>query len=102
MQIKKVGVLGCGLMGSGIAQVAAQCGHPTTVLEVSKELVDSGLKRIDQFLAGGVARGKVRPEDRQVTLSRLAGTTDYAALADCDIVIEAVVENRSEERRVGK
>jgi len=98
MQINKVGVLGCGLMGSGIAQVAAQCGHPTTVLEVSKELVDSGLKRIDQFLAGGVARGKVRPEDRQVTLSRLAGTTDYAALADCDIVIEAVVENLGAKR----
>ncbi len=98
MQINKVGVLGCGLMGSGIAQVAAQCGHPTTVLEVSKELVDSGMKRIDQFLAGGVARGKVRPEDRQATLSRLAGTTDYAALADCDIVIEAVVENLGAKR----
>jgi 3-hydroxybutyryl-CoA dehydrogenase len=98
MQIKKVGVLGCGLMGSGIAQVAAQSGHPTTVLEVSQELVDAGLKRIDQFLAGGVARGKVRPEDRQATQSRLAGTTDYAALADCDIVIEAVVENLAAKR----
>jgi len=98
MHIKKVGVLGCGLMGSGIAQVSAQSGHSTTVLEVSKDLVDAGLKRIDQFLAGGVARGKVRPEDRQATLSRLAGTTDYAALADCDIVIEAVVENLAAKR----
>ncbi len=98
MQIKKVGVLGCGLMGSGIAQVAAQSGHPTTVLEVTQALVDAGLKRIDQFLAGGVARGKVRPEDRQATLGRLAGTTDYAALADCDIVIEAVVENLGAKR----
>jgi len=80
-------------MGSGIAQVAAQSGHPTTVLEVSKELLDAGLKRIDQFLSNGLSRGKVRPEEKQATLSRLAGTTDYAALADCDLVIEAVVEN---------
>ena len=49
MEIRKVGVLGCGLMGSGIAQVAAQAGHPTTVLEVSKDLLDAGLKRIEQF-----------------------------------------------------
>src|SRR5947208_4741306 len=98
MQIKKVGVLGCGLMGSGIAQVAAQSGHPTTVLEVTRELVDAGLKRIDQFLAGGVSRGKVRPEDRESTLSRLSGTTDYAVLQDCDIVIEAVVENLGAKR----
>jgi 3-hydroxybutyryl-CoA dehydrogenase len=98
MEIRKVGVLGCGLMGSGIAQVAAQAGHATTVLEVSKELLDGGLKRIEQFLANGVARGKVRPEDKQATLSRLAGTTDYAALGDCDIVIEAVVENLAAKR----
>jgi 3-hydroxybutyryl-CoA dehydrogenase len=98
MQIKKVGVLGCGLMGSGIAQVAAQSGYPTTVLEVSKDLLDGGLRRIDQFLAGGVAKGKVRPEDKQATLSRLAGTTDYSVLADCDIVIEAVVENLVSKR----
>lgn len=93
MEIRKVGVLGCGLMGSGIAQVSAQAGHSTTVLEVSKDLLDAGLKRIEQFLAGGVARGKVRPEEKQATLSRLTGTTDYAALADCDLVIEAVIEN---------
>ena len=93
MEIRKVGVLGCGLMGSGIAQVSAQAGHSTTVLEVSKDLLDAGLKRIEQFLAGGVARGKVRPEEKQAILSRLTGTTDYAALADCDLVIEAVIEN---------
>ena len=98
MEIRKVGVLGCGLMGSGIAQVAAQAGYPTTVLEVSKDLLDAGLKRIEQFLSNGVARGKVRPEDKQAALSRLAGTTDYAALADCDIVIEAVVENLSAKK----
>jgi len=93
-----VGVLGCGLMGSGIAQVSAQSGHPTTVLEVSKELVDAGLKRIETFLDGGVSRGKVKPEDAKATLSRLSGTTDYAALRDCDLVIEAVVENLQMKR----
>ena len=93
MEIKKVGVLGCGLMGSGIAQVAAQSGYTTVVLEVTRELLDTGLKRIDQFLAAGVAKGKVRPEDKQATLSRLSGTTDYDSLKDCDLVIEAVIEN---------
>jgi 3-hydroxybutyryl-CoA dehydrogenase len=95
MPIRKVGVLGCGLMGSGIAQVAAQAGHPTTVLEVSSDALQAGLKRIEQFLAAGVAKGKVRPEERDATLGRLAGTTDIGALADCDLVIEAVVENLS-------
>ena len=93
MEIKKVGVLGCGLMGSGIAQVAAQSGYTTVVLEVTRELLDTGLKRIDQFLAAGVAKGKVRPEEKQATLSRLSGTTDYDSLKDCDLVIEAVIEN---------
>jgi len=98
MEIKKVGVLGCGLMGSGIAQVAAQSGYSTTVLEVSRELLDTGLKRIDQFLAAGVAKGKVRPEERQAALSRLSGTTDYESLKDCDLVIEAVIENLEAKR----
>ncbi|MEK7283621.1 MAG: 3-hydroxybutyryl-CoA dehydrogenase [Acidobacteriota bacterium] len=93
MEIKKVGVLGCGLMGSGIAQVAAQSGYSTTVLEVSRETLDAGLRRIDQFLAAGVAKGKVRPEEKQAALSRLSGTTEYENLKDCDLVIEAVIEN---------
>jgi len=98
MEVRKVGVLGCGLMGAGIAQVAAQAGYSTTVLEVSRELLETGLKRIDRFLAGGVERGKVRAEDRQAALSRLSGTTDYASLHDCDIVIEAVVESLAAKR----
>jgi 3-hydroxybutyryl-CoA dehydrogenase len=100
MEIRKVGVVGCGLMGSGIAQVAAQSGFPTVVLEASKPILDAGLARIDQFLTGGVARGKVRPEDREATLARLSGSTDPASVADCDLVIEAVVEDLRLKRDV--
>jgi 3-hydroxybutyryl-CoA dehydrogenase len=100
MEIRKVGVVGCGLMGSGIAQVAAQSGYSTVVLEVSKDRLDAGLKRIEQFLATGVAKGKVRPEDRQAALGRLSGTTDIAAFADCDLVVEAVVEELAVKKDV--
>ncbi len=93
MKITSVGVLGCGLMGSGIAQVSAQSGHATTVLEVSPEALQAGQKRIDQFLATGVAKGKVSPEEKQAIQSRLTFTTDLGALAPCDLVIEAVVED---------
>jgi 3-hydroxybutyryl-CoA dehydrogenase len=93
MEIRKVAVAGCGLMGSGIAQVSAQAGLPTVVLEASPQLLDSGMKRIEQFLAAGVAKGKVRPEDKSATMSRLTGTTDAAATRDCDLAIEAVTED---------
>jgi 3-hydroxybutyryl-CoA dehydrogenase len=93
MEIKKVGVVGCGLMGSGIAQVSAQSGYPTTVTEVSEEILRAGLKRIDEFLAIGVSKGKVRPEEKRATQERLTGSTDLDALKDCDLVIEAVVED---------
>jgi len=98
VKVKKVGVLGCGLMGSGIAQVAAQAGYPTTVVEVSKEALEAGLKRIDRFLAGGVAKGKVTPQDKEATQSRIAGSVDLAAVAECDLVIEAVVEDLAVKR----
>jgi 3-hydroxybutyryl-CoA dehydrogenase len=98
MTIGRVGVLGCGLMGSGIAQVAAQAGHPTVVLEISREALEAGLRRIDGFLAAGVAKGKVKPEDKQATLGRISGTLDYGDLRDCDLVIEAVVENLEAKR----
>jgi 3-hydroxybutyryl-CoA dehydrogenase len=80
-------------MGSGIAQVAAQAGHATVVLEVSRAALEAGLKRIEGFLAAGVSKGKVKPEDKEATLGRIRGTVDYADLRDCDLVIEAVVEN---------
>ncbi len=93
MEVKSVGVLGCGLMGSGIAQVSAQSGYSTIVLEVSPEALQAGQKRIDQFLSAGVAKGKVRAEEKQAALSRLSFTTDFKSLAGCDLVVEAVVED---------
>jgi 3-hydroxybutyryl-CoA dehydrogenase len=100
MEIRKVAVVGCGLMGSGIAQVSAQAGFPTVVLEASPQLLETGLKRIDQFLSAGVAKGKVRPEDKSATLARLTGTTDAAAVRDCDLAIEAVTEDLRVKRQV--
>jgi 3-hydroxybutyryl-CoA dehydrogenase len=93
VSITRVGVLGGGLMGSGIAQVAAQSGFTTIVREVSDSLCRRARAGIDKSLAKGVERGKVKAEDREGTLGRLTFTTEVATLRDCDIVIEAVVED---------
>ena len=93
MAIKTVGVLGCGLMGAGIAQISAAAGLKTIVLEVNEGVLQKGLGRIEKFLTDGVARGKVAAADREKTLANLKGTTSYADLKDCDLVIEAIVEN---------
>lgn len=93
MAIKTVGVLGCGLMGSGIAQVSAASGFRTYVLEVNDAVLQKGMGKIEKFLSDGVAKGKVTAEARDTTLGNLVGTTRYADLKDCDLVIEAIVEN---------
>jgi 3-hydroxybutyryl-CoA dehydrogenase len=93
MAIKKVGILGCGLMGSGIAQVAAQAGYETVVREVSRELLDRGLDRIRNFLDKGIEKGKVTREQADQALGNITGTLEIKDLADCGIVIEAVTEN---------
>lgn len=93
MAIKTVGVLGCGLMGSGIAQVAAAAGFSTVVLEVNEGVLKKGLGRVDKFLSDGVAKGKVTAAERDTVLGNLQGTTTYADLKDCDLVIEAIVED---------
>jgi 3-hydroxybutyryl-CoA dehydrogenase len=93
MKIRKVGVLGAGLMGSGIAEVAAKSGYATVVREVSEELGRKGLGRIEGSLSKAVEKSKLSPEDRDAARSRLSATTELSALADCDIVIEAIVEN---------
>jgi 3-hydroxybutyryl-CoA dehydrogenase len=99
MTIKKVGVLGCGLMGSGIAEVAARAGLETVVREVEQGLLDKGLSRIQGSLGKAVEKGKLQAEERDATLARLHGTTGFDDLADCDLVVEAIVENVEEKRR---
>ena len=98
-EIKNVGVLGCGLMGSGIAQVAAAAGYTTIVREVDQAFLDKGMGRIRKFLEDGVAKGKVTAEARDKTLGNLSGTTTFDALKECDIVVEAIVENLDDKRR---
>ena len=93
MAIKKVGVLGCGLMGSGIAQTAAQSGYEVVVREINQELLDKGLGKIRDFLSKGVEREKLSQTDMDETLSKIAGTTELSDLSDCDIVIEVIIEN---------
>jgi 3-hydroxybutyryl-CoA dehydrogenase len=99
MQIKTVGVLGCGLMGSGIAQVCAASGYRTIVREVNDQFLDKGLGRIRKFLDDGVAKGKVAGEARDKTLANLSGTTTFEDLRPCDLVIEAIVENLEEKKQ---
>jgi len=92
-KIKKVGVIGGGLMGSGIAQVSAAAGFPTTVREMSEDLCAKSRQSIEKTLAKGIERGKVTVEERDKTLANLRFATKLADLADSDIFIEAVVED---------
>ncbi|HEX6730243.1 MAG TPA: 3-hydroxyacyl-CoA dehydrogenase family protein [Pyrinomonadaceae bacterium] len=98
MEIKKVGVLGCGLMGAGIAQVAATAGFETVVKEVSDEFINKGFAGIEKSLAKFTEKGTITSEQQREIRSRLSGTTQFDELADCDIVIEAIIENLEEKR----
>ena len=100
MTIKKVGVLGCGLMGSGIAEVCAKGGYSTVIREVDEGYLERGMERIQRSLGKAVDKGKLEAEQRDKALSRISGTTDLEALADCDLVIEAIVENLEEKIRI--
>jgi 3-hydroxybutyryl-CoA dehydrogenase len=95
MAIKTVGVVGCGLMGSGIAQVSAQAGFPTTVVEADQALLDKGLGGLRKTLEGLVAKAKLDERAKNDTLGRIRGATDLGALKDCDLVIEAITENQA-------
>jgi 3-hydroxybutyryl-CoA dehydrogenase len=100
MAIRTIGVVGCGLMGSGIAQVAADSGFPVVVCEVSEDLLARGLARIESALKKAAARGKLPPERVGEVVGRLQGTTRLGELAACDVVIEAVVEKLEAKRAV--
>lgn len=102
MEIKKVGVLGCGLMGSGIAQVAASAGFQTVVREVSDELIKKGFAGIEKSLAKFAEKGTITTDQQQEIRGRLQGTTKFDDLADCDIIVEAIIENIEEKRATYK
>jgi 3-hydroxybutyryl-CoA dehydrogenase len=104
MEIRKVGVLGCGLMGSGIAQVCATAGFDVTVLEVEQKFLDKGFAGIEKSLAKfaerPVEKGGISASQKDAIRARLKGTTNKADLADCDIVIEAIIENVEEKKKM--
>ena len=98
MEIKKVGVLGCGLMGSGIAQTAATAGFETIVREVSDDLIAKGFAGIDKSLGKFAEKGAITADQQNEIRGRLSGTTSFEDLADCDIIIEAIIENLDTKR----
>jgi len=95
-----VGVAGCGLMGSGIAEVCARAGFPVVVREVSDELLERGLARIDASMARAVERGKLTGPDRAVARARISGTTRLSDFAGCEVILEAVIEKMDEKKRL--
>src|SRR5262247_2928462 len=99
MEIKTVGVLGCGLMGAGIAQVSAAAGYKTIVREVDDVFLQKGLGRIRKFLDDGVAKGKGTAEARDATMANLSGATTFEAMKDCDLIIEAIIENVEDKKQ---
>ncbi len=100
MKIERVGVVGCGLMGSGIAQVAAGAGLSTVVVEVDEARLRDGVGRIASFLEKGVERGKLTSEQKKEVLSRIEATTRLEKLSDVDAVIEAVLEDLQVKKEV--
>jgi len=94
MAIKNVGVIGCGLMGSGIVQVSAQAGFRTVVVEASPELLERGLGGLRRTLDGLIAKAKLDEAGKKQILDRITGATDFSAFKDCDLVIEAITENQ--------
>ena len=98
--IQTIGVVGCGLMGAGIVEVCARAGYRVVVREVSQEVLHTGLARLRGSLDKALERGKIEPAAHATTLDRVRGTTDLADFADCDLVIEAVLENLDAKREV--
>jgi 3-hydroxybutyryl-CoA dehydrogenase len=100
MAIQKVGVIGCGLMGSGIAQISAQAGFQVVVHEINDDLLGRGIGRIQGFIGKELEKEKISKEEADNALKRIKGTTNLEDLADCDLIIEAIIENLDEKRKL--
>jgi len=102
MEIKKIGVIGAGAMGNGIAQMAAQVGYEVILRDIKEEFVDRGIKNIDRFLSRSVEKGKLEAAEKDAILGRIKGTTEMSDLKDVDFVIEAVIEDLDLKKSVFK
>jgi 3-hydroxybutyryl-CoA dehydrogenase len=100
MEIKKVGVIGCGLMGRGIVEVTAKAGYDVIVTEINQQLLDNGLAALDSSLTKAVKRSLISEDEKSATLSHIKGTTNNEDLKNCDLVIEAAVENLELKKKI--
>lgn len=100
MDIKKIGVLGAGTMGNGIAQVAAQAGYNVVMRDIEDRFVEGGIKNIDKFLSKSVEKGKMKPEDKSAVMGRIKGTTKMEDMKDVDFVVEVVLEVMDIKKKV--
>ncbi|MGA2368368.1 MAG: 3-hydroxybutyryl-CoA dehydrogenase [Dehalococcoidia bacterium] len=98
--MKKIGVVGCGLMGRGIAEVSVKSGYDVVVSEINKELLDKGMAAINQSLSKAVEKGKISESDKAAALGRIKGTTDMQDFKDCDLVVEAAIENLDLKKKI--
>ncbi len=100
MEIKKVGVVGCGTMGSGIVLICAQSGYQVVVSEINEELLNKGLKSIESVLSRNVEKGRMSQEDKEATMSCIKGTTQYRDFSDCDLMIEVAIEKMDLKKEI--
>lgn len=100
MEIKKVGVVGCGTMGSGIVQICAQSGYQVVVSEINEEFLNKGLKSIDSTLSRNVEKGRMTQEDKDAVISRIKGTTQYEDFSECDLMIEVAIEKMDLKKEI--
>jgi 3-hydroxybutyryl-CoA dehydrogenase len=100
MEIKKVGIVGAGIMGTGIAQLASQAGYQVIIREINEELLKKGIGSINSYLTKSIEKGKMTPQDKDAVMSRIKGTVNIDDFKDCDYVIEAIVENLELKKKV--
>lgn len=100
MELRNIGIVGCGLMGSGIAEVCARAGYKVTIREINDELLQQGLGRIQKSLGKAVARSKITQDEADQALAQIQGTVDLADFGDCDLVVEAAIENMDIKKEV--
>jgi len=100
MEIEKVGVVGCGLMGAGIVEVCAKAGYEVVVSEINDEFLQKGMDRLNKSLSRAVSKGKATQEEMDAALARVKGTTDMADFAPCDLIIEAAIENMELKKKI--